>query len=73
MKLTRYQGNPVLKPRKKTKWESKAVFNCAAVYDGGRVHLLYRAIGEYEKYISKLGHAIRKDGYNFKQFNEQVF
>lgn len=73
MKLTRYQGNPVLKPRKENKWESKAVFNCAAVYDGGRVHLLYRAIGDYENYISKLGHAVSKDGYNFKQFDEPVF
>ena len=73
MKLTRYKGNPILKPKEENEWESKAVFNCAAVSENGKVHLLYRAIGEYEKYISKLGYAVSEDGYNFKRFDEPVF
>ena len=73
MKLTRYKGNPILKPREENAWESKAVFNCAAASGNGKVHLLYRAIGEYEKYISRLGYAVSEDGFNFKRFDEPVF
>jgi len=42
--MERYPGNPVLIPKQEHSWESKAVFNPAAVYDEGKVHLLYRAM-----------------------------
>ena len=67
MKLKRHKQNPILKPIKSNKWESEAVFNCGAVYETGQVHLLYRAIGEYDNYISRLGYAVSKDGVNFKR------
>ena len=73
MKLTRYQGNPILKPREENEWEARAVFNCAAASGNGSIHLLYRAIGEYEKYISRFGHAVSEDGFNFQRFDEPVF
>lgn len=73
MKLRRYKGNPILRPSEENKWESGAVFNCAAVYAGGLIHLLYRAIGEYDTYISRFGHAVSEDGLNFKRFNNPVF
>ena len=50
-----------------------AVFNCAAVYDGKLVHMLYRAIGEYDGYISRFGYAVSEDGFNFQRFNHPVF
>jgi predicted GH43/DUF377 family glycosyl hydrolase len=59
--LKKYKENPILKPRRQHKWESKRVFNCAAVYESGRVHIVYRAQGEDG--ISRLGYASSSDGY----------
>ena len=73
MKLKRFSENPILKPIKKNKWECGAVFNCATVFDGKMVHLLYRAIGEYDTYISSLGYAVSKDGFNFQRNDGPVF
>lgn len=60
MQLTRYEGNPILEPTDNW-WECKAVFNPAAVYDGGKVHILYRAVGEDN--ISRWGYASSEDGF----------
>ena len=57
MKLRRYEDNPILEPRGDD-WESIEVFNPAATYIDGEIHLLYRATGEYTRYISRIGHAI---------------
>jgi len=73
MKLQRYAGNPILTPREDHPWESGAVFNPGVVYAGGKVHLLYRAIGEYENYISRLGYAVSEDGLRFTRLDEPVF
>ncbi len=67
IRLTRYEGNPILSPNPSNQWESKAVFNPGAVLKDGQVFLLYRAIGEYETYISRLGLAVSKDGFNFER------
>src|SRR3954447_19671622 len=63
--LERYKKNPILLPNKFNWWESKAVFNCAVLLNGDRIHMLYRAIGEYEKYISRIGYAYSTDGFHF--------
>lgn len=63
--LVRHKGNPILLPNESNWWESKAVFNCATLYDNTRIHMLYRAIGEYERYISRIGYASSTDGYCF--------
>ncbi len=73
MKLTRYKGNPILKPKEGNEWESQAIFNCAAVGENGHIHLLYRAVGEYEDYISRFGYAVSEDGINFQRFDKPVF
>jgi len=73
VKLKRYSGNPILNPVKKNKWECGAVFNCAAVLNGEKTHLLYRAIGEYDSYISALGHAVSEDGLSFQRHDQPVF
>lgn len=63
--LARFGGNPVLSPIESHWWESKAVFNPAALLDSGRVHLLYRAIGDAE--VSVLGYASSADGFHFDE------
>jgi len=60
--LGRLAQNPILKPIAHHFWESKQVFNPAAVYEAGRVHLVYRAIGDND--TSMLGYAATSDGIN---------
>ncbi|MFZ0511275.1 MAG: hypothetical protein WAM14_06690 [Candidatus Nitrosopolaris sp.] len=71
--LERYKKNPILRPNKDNWWESKAVFNPAILYDGNKVHMLYRAIGEYKQYISRFGYACSNDGFCFERKNEIAF
>jgi predicted GH43/DUF377 family glycosyl hydrolase len=63
--LKRYRGNPILKPIKENSWESKRVFNSAAIYDAGKIHIIYRAQGEDN--ISRLGYACSSDGYHIDE------
>ncbi|MFC1711481.1 hypothetical protein ACFLZ1_02740 [Patescibacteria group bacterium] len=60
--LNRHKKNPILKPIIKNYWESRAVFNPAAVFEDKKVHLLYRAVGDSD--VSVLGYASSKDGLN---------
>ena len=70
--LQRYERNPILKPLHDHLWESKRVFNCAAVYEKGKVHLVYRAQGEDE--VSRLGYACSSDGYHIdERFDSPIF
>jgi beta-1,2-mannobiose phosphorylase / 1,2-beta-oligomannan phosphorylase len=59
--LDRFEGNPILEPRPEHWWESKAVFNPSAIYETGRVHIVYRAIGDAD--ISVFGYASSVDGF----------
>lgn len=53
-------------------WESKMVFNTAAINLDDRVHLLYRASDDSEK--SHLGYASTEDGFNIDtRLDEPVF
>ena len=70
MKLKRYQENPVLEPRGDD-WESIAVFNCAATYKEGKIHVLYRAVGDYVRYASRLGYAIFDEDLNLLERPEE--
>lgn len=58
--LSRSEGNPILRPNPQNWWETKAVFNPAAIFENGKVHILYRAIGETD--VSVLGYASSLDG-----------
>ena len=58
--LERFEGNPILRPDSRHWWETKAVFNPAAIYENGKVHIIYRAIGETDN--SVLGYASSLDG-----------
>lgn len=68
--LVRHKRNPILLPNESNWWESKAVFNCAVLREDNRIHMLYRAVGEYEKYISRIGYASNTDGYCFDKRKE---
>jgi predicted GH43/DUF377 family glycosyl hydrolase len=65
LKLERLKKNPILGPLENSWWESEAVFNPAAVLEGGKVHLLYRALGRDG--ISRIGYASSKDGIHFDE------
>jgi predicted GH43/DUF377 family glycosyl hydrolase len=69
VRLQRYEKNPILIPNEANWWESKAVFNCAILHYENKFHMLYRAIGEYERYISRIGYASSTDGYSFARSN----
>ena len=73
MKLRRCEKNPILKPRGDD-WESVAVFNCAAAYWDSKIHVLYRAVGDYVHYASSLGYAIFDEDLNLlKRSEEPIF
>lgn len=63
--LVRSQKNPVIVPHDRNSWESAAVFNPAAIMLDGKVHLLYRAMGDDG--VSRVGYASSDDGINFVQ------
>jgi predicted GH43/DUF377 family glycosyl hydrolase len=63
--LERFEGNPIAAPIKEHSWESKYAFNPAAIYEGGRVHVLYRAMGDDE--TSVLGYTSSEDGLHFDE------
>jgi predicted GH43/DUF377 family glycosyl hydrolase len=70
--LERYDNNPILTANEENWWESKSVFNCASLYDGKKVHLLYRAVGEYKDYVSRIGYASSNDGYTFTRNSDMA-
>ncbi len=53
-------SNPILRPYTRNSWEAQATFNPAAVYVDGKVHLIYRAVGNDD--VSVLGYASSHDG-----------
>ncbi len=71
MRLKRFLKNPILRPKRENDWESKLVFNPAALYENGLFHLLYRAIGEDN--ISRIGYAVSSNGYEFFRLDKPVF
>ncbi len=65
MVMKRYKGNPILAPRGNG-WESVMVYNAAVIYEGGKVHILYRAQGG-KTGPSRVGYASSKDGFNIDE------
>ena len=63
--LKRFPGNPIIKPELRHRWESDQTFNPGTILLEGKVHILYRAIGEDG--ISRLGYASSDDGYKVNE------
>lgn len=68
--FSRSKNNPILKPNPKNFWESRKVYNPAALYEDGRYYLFYRAIGE--DWISRIGLATSTDGENFSRSDQPL-
>jgi predicted GH43/DUF377 family glycosyl hydrolase len=70
--VKKHDKNPIIAPRSDYPWESRATFNSAAIYDDGKVHFIYRALGD--KDLSVLGHAASSDGFNLdERSNEPIY
>ena len=74
IKLRRISNTPLLLPIKENLWEAAAVFNCAAIYDSNKVHMIYRATdiassGKDGPFISRLGYAVSNDGIHFERMD----
>ena len=69
IRLKRYSRNPILKPRDGLSWEAGGVFNTAALYAGGNVHLVYRAFSDDK--TSTLGYACSHDGFKIDERPEK--
>ncbi len=55
----RAKENPILEPILEHDWEDKAVFNPAAFFEDGKIHLVYRAMGHED--TSVMGYAVLSD------------
>ncbi|MBU0455333.1 MAG: hypothetical protein KKA99_00915 [Gammaproteobacteria bacterium] len=70
--IERSSENPILEPKLTHQWESFATFNAAAVYLEGKVHFIYRAIGQTG--MSVLGYAASEDGVHISErLSEPVY
>ncbi len=59
-KLIRFEGNPILAPIFELGWQARCVFNPTAIYEAGKVHIIYRA--QAMDGTSVFGYATSKDG-----------
>lgn len=66
MKLTRFEGNPIIAPSPDLPWQSACTCNPGAYFDGRLVHLLYRGAPDDDRHPIYLGHATSEDGLRFK-------
>jgi len=73
MLVERFEGNPILKPKKIHSWEAQAVFNGCPVKKGDKIYLIYRALPLPHYYappkahlpISNIGVGVSPDGLDF--------
>ncbi len=63
--LKRFEGNPIISPIESHPWEAKATFNAAAIYEGGEVHIIYRAVANDN--VSVFGYASSEDGFHITE------
>lgn len=63
--FSKLEENPVILPRAEHRWESWQTFNPGAILLNGKVHFLYRAIGDDG--ISRLGYAVSGDGFRIDE------
>jgi predicted GH43/DUF377 family glycosyl hydrolase len=63
--MKRFQGNPILRPISEHPWESKLVFNAAAISIEKDIHILYRAMGNDG--VSRIGYAKTSDGFHIDE------
>jgi len=64
-RFVRFEGNPIISPIPEHPWEAKSTFNPAAIYEEGKIHLLYRAMSQDN--TSVLGYAATGDGFKIEE------
>lgn len=57
--------NPIITPNTRTDWDNLQTFNPGTVFLDGKVHFLYRALGN--DYYSRLGYANSSDGFTIDE------
>jgi beta-1,2-mannobiose phosphorylase / 1,2-beta-oligomannan phosphorylase len=62
--------NPILKPREDSHWESRAAFNPTALLYDGKIHIIYRAVGNAD--VSVFGYALSEDGHNVLENSKEL-
>ncbi len=70
MKITKYEGNPILSPLSDSEFESKCVLNPAVVFDEERQKfmMVYRAAGSDMAHVIRFGLASSDDGIHFTRY-----
>jgi predicted GH43/DUF377 family glycosyl hydrolase len=63
--FSRYNQNPIIKPRPEFDWEASATFNPAVIYEDGKFHIIYRAMSLGN--TSVWGYASSDDGIHIKE------
>lgn len=58
--FTKSPSNPIIRPNPDNYWEAYQTFNPGAIILGGRIHIVYRALGV--DWISRFGYASSSDG-----------
>lgn len=66
--FVRYDGNPIIIPHDKLDWQKKGTFNPAAIYEDGRIHILFR--GQGSDGVSQVGYASTRDGVHLDEVLE---
>ena len=69
-RLKRFYNNPIIIPNEANEWEADATFNPAALYDDGKIHILYRAVSKGG--LSSFGYASSKDGFNIEKGSNEL-
>ncbi|OGD68067.1 hypothetical protein A2996_02535 [Candidatus Campbellbacteria bacterium RIFCSPLOWO2_01_FULL_34_15] len=67
--VKKFEGNPIIAPSEKNRWESKATFNPAVLHAEGKIHLLYRAMGDSD--VSVLGYTASEDGFTMTERSDE--
>ena len=64
-RFIRFEGNPIISPSADLNWQKLGTFNPAAIYEDGKIHIVYRAQGEDG--TSVFGYASSRDGFHLDE------
>jgi predicted GH43/DUF377 family glycosyl hydrolase len=72
VQFERFEGNPLIEPTHNGNWESKYTLNPTAIYDDGKVHIIYRAQDDND--TSVMGYATSEDGFRLtEKLDEPIY
>ena len=70
MKLKKYEKNPIIAPNPANAWENLVTCNPGVIYDDGKFYMLYRAAGDDEEHVIRLGLAVSENGFDFRRVGD---